>query len=112
MADMAGAREFYGEVLGLDLVYEKPGELLYKAAKESRIYLYEGQPSVADHTVAYFYVADLAKVMEELSSRGVRFEQYPELKTNENGVAQDDNGIKYAWFKDHEGHVLALAQIK
>lgn len=112
VGDLAQARAFYEGKLGLEVIYDQPGELLLKAAKNSRIYLYQGKPSVAEHTVAYFYISNLDEVMSQLRAKGVSFEQYPDLGTDENGVAADKAGIRYAWFKDPEGHILCLAQIK
>ncbi len=87
--------------------------MLFKAGNQSRIYLYEGEPSVPEHTVAYFYVEDIYTTIEQLRDKGLSFEEYDfgdGYKTDENGVAEKD-GIKYAWFKDPEGHFFALAQI-
>lgn len=112
IADLARAREFYENTLGLEVIWDQPGELLLRAGKNSRLYLYEGPLSVAEHTVAYFYVADIRSAVGELAQKGITFEQYPDLKTDEMGIARDNQGIQYAWFKDPEGHILALAQIK
>lgn len=107
-------RDFYVDKLGLAAIYEKPGELLLLAGKNSRIYLYEGEPSVAKHTVAVFYVDDIYKTIGELNKKDVKCLQYDfgeKMKTDEKGVI-DTNGKKGAWIKDPEGHILGLSQIE
>jgi hypothetical protein len=59
-------------------------------------------------------VDDLDRVMAELRSRGVTFEDYAmgdRGPTTENGVASDGSGGRAAWFKDSEGNVLNLVQM-
>lgn len=113
VTDLKKAREFYEGKLGLKVIYDKPGELLLLAGKNSRIYLYEGPASAAEHTAAVFYVENIEQKIDELVKKGVVFEQYDfgEMKTDERGII-DYEGKKGAWFKDPEGHVLGLSQIK
>jgi catechol 2,3-dioxygenase-like lactoylglutathione lyase family enzyme len=106
------AKAFYEKSLGLKVLFEDTGEVLLEAGNKSRIYLYEGQKSTASHTLAVFYVKDIYKTIEELSKKGVVFEQYdyPELKTDEKGVVTRDTK-KGAWFTDPDGNILGLSQI-
>lgn len=111
VTDIKEAREFYEEKLGLKVIYDKPGILILLAGKNSRVLIYEGPRSVAEHTVAMFYVDDVEQAVDGLGKKGVVFEQYPELGTNEKGISEGDD-TKVAWFKDPDGHVLGLSQIK
>ena len=113
VSDIKAAREFYEGKLGLKIIYDKPKELLLLAGNNSRIYLYVGEKSVATHTLAVFYVDDIYKKIDELSKNGVKFEQYdlPGIKTDEKGV-HTSGGKKGAWFKDPDGNILALSQIR
>jgi catechol 2,3-dioxygenase-like lactoylglutathione lyase family enzyme len=105
------SREFYEGKLGLKVVYDKPGELLLLAGKNSRIYLYEGPSSVAENTVAVFYVSNIEEEIDQLVEKGIVFEKYDfgEIKTDERGIV-NHAGKKGAWFKDPEGHILGLSQ--
>jgi hypothetical protein len=49
-------------------------------------------------------------MVNELSSKGIEFEQYDtdQIKTNEKGIAELGD-IKVAWFKDPDGNTLAVA---
>jgi predicted enzyme related to lactoylglutathione lyase len=109
--DMAKAKTFYGEALGLDV--EEQGEFLLwlRGPNGSGVLIYarEGhQPP--ENTVLNFQVDDIEAAVEDLTAAGITFEQYDEgpLKTNEKGIATP--GPKQAWFKDPTGNILSLIQ--
>ncbi|GAA2771247.1 VOC family protein [Streptomyces showdoensis] len=108
--DMARAKRYYTETLGLTLVKESPQDVMFETGG-SMIGLYEtpygGQ---AQHTLASWKVADLDAEMKELRSKGVAFEDYdlPGLKTVDGVVESDD--MRGAWFKDSEGNILCVLE--
>jgi hypothetical protein len=59
--------------------------------------------------VLNFEVDDIDAAVDELSSRGVKFEQYDEMTQDEKGVMRE-GGPPIAWFKDPAGNVLAVLQ--
>ena len=109
------AKRFYAETLGFaeDTSQSGEGMAIFSAGKGSQFTLYE-RPGIGapENTTLAFPVSapDFDAIMDELRSRGVRFEDYdiPQmgLKT-ENGVATYDSS-KSAWFKDSEGNILNL----
>jgi catechol 2,3-dioxygenase-like lactoylglutathione lyase family enzyme len=109
-SDLARAKHFYGDTLGLKLVDDREQTVFFESGG-SRFGLYE-TPSggQAAHTLAGWRVADLDAEMAELRGRGVSFEEYdqPGLKTV-NGV-MEAAGMRGAWFKDSEGNILSLMQ--
>jgi len=115
-SDLARARRFYREALGLT---EGPisvgGGVFFTAGGGTILRLYERPPGYtpAEYTVVGFLVEDLEEEMSELRSRGVTFEEYdlPHLKT-ENGVYTDEQrGAKGSWIRDPDGNVLAVTQL-
>ena len=107
-ADLARARVWYEEKLGLTPVREDEVGLWFELAG-SRLLLYETSAAgTARNTAAEWLVQDLDAVKAELERRGVVFEEYdfPGLKT-EGGVATIGNH-KSAWFKDSEGNTLSI----
>ena len=112
--DLARARRFYGDTLGLpEAGFGVEGGVFYQAGGGTMFRVYERPPSTAEHTVAVFLVEDLDAEMAELRDRGVTFEEYdlPGLKT-ENGVFSDpDSGFKGSWVRDPDGNILGLTQI-
>ena len=109
--DMARAKAFYTEKLGLSVMFDSPEAIALQLKDESVLVLYPHERTKATHTVAAFMVDDLAAEMKELRGRGVVFEEYdqPGLKTV-NGVAELP-GMKSAWFKDTEGNILSVGQM-
>jgi len=109
VVDMGRARAFYEKKLGLRPGTQRPnGEVVY-ALEGTTVALYpRGQPTRADHTALSFEVKDLAAEVQQLTGRGVTFEEYdlPGLKTvNKVCVLGSE---KAAWFKDTEGNILCL----
>jgi predicted enzyme related to lactoylglutathione lyase len=111
--DLAKAKEFYGETLGLD-VEETPEGLVLHIAGGTGVFIYPSDNYTAPkHTVLNFPVDDIDAAVDELTRRGVRMEQYdmPDLKTDERGIYRGDEGPKaIAWFKDPADHVLSVLQ--
>ncbi|MGW4893677.1 VOC family protein [Kitasatospora sp. NPDC004240] len=109
--DLARAKAFYQDTLGLKVVEENPEELSFECGG-TRFGIYE-TPSggQAAHTLASFKVADLDAEMSALRSHGVTFEDYdlPGLKTVD-GVVESEN-MRGAWFKDSEGNILCVLQV-
>src|SRR6267143_1962835 len=110
--DLARAKAFYEEKLGLTPTREVEGAVFYQGNGDSGFLLFptSGRPS-GQHTQMAWFVKDIAGTVAELKRRGVRFEAYdfPGLKTID-GIA-DLGYEKSAWFRDSEGNLLALGQL-
>jgi len=111
VTDMARAKKFYGETLGLKPGPEDPGGVVFQAGAGTAVYLYQRGPSQADHTLASFKVDDAEAEVKALAAKGVTFEDYdlPNLKTV-NHIATMGN-MKGAWFKDPDGNILSLSEM-
>ena len=111
-SDLALARAWYADKLGLTNGQEEPESLLYRGGS-GRLFLLFASPGAgtAQHQLAAWVVADLAAEVAELRGRGVVFEEYdqPGLRTVD-GIATTPVG-KAAWFKDSEGNVLTITQL-
>jgi catechol 2,3-dioxygenase-like lactoylglutathione lyase family enzyme len=111
VVDMARARTFYEQTLGLPPARVPPnGEARYET-RGARFALYQrATPTRADHTALSFEVPDLTEEMKALRARGVRFEEYdlPGLKTNDGVCVLGSE--RAAWFRDPEGNILCIHQ--
>ena len=104
VSDLAKARAFYGQTLGLE-VAEGPEGLELRLAGGGRVFLYPKKDHApATFTVLNFAVPSVEEAVTRLTSKGVRFERYdgPMVKTDERGIARGD-GPTIAWFKDPAG---------
>jgi catechol 2,3-dioxygenase-like lactoylglutathione lyase family enzyme len=107
--DIAAAKAFYGETLGVE-VSEANGMLTLRLAGGGRVLIYpkdDHQP--AAYTALNFPVDDIDRAVDALTAAGVLFERYE-------GSGQDDRGIArqypppIAWFKDPAGNILSVIE--
>ena len=109
--DVQKARDFYAQTLGLD-VSEANGMLTLHIADGTNILMYPKQNHVpATFTVLNFPVDNVEQAVDDLTSRGVRFESYNEgdLVTDEKGIFRG-GGPLIAWFKDPAGNILSVLE--
>ena len=114
--DIAAAKKFYSEVLGLE-VQEHGGELTLHLGSGAVVFVYPkgSAHTPASFTILNFPVDDIDKAVADLSAKGVRFEHYDNqmIKTDEQGIARGlgvGKGPDIAWFKDPAGNVLSVLQ--
>jgi predicted enzyme related to lactoylglutathione lyase len=110
--DLTAAKTFYAQTLGLE-VEESPAGLMLKIAGGNGTLVYPKDNHVpATFTILNFPVADIDQAVDELTKRGVTFEQYDQL-TDERGIARGiaaGQGPDIAWFKDPAGNILSVLQ--
>ncbi|MER7407329.1 VOC family protein [Streptomyces sp. NPDC000070] len=107
--DIDAAKKFYGDTLGLR-VSEENGMLTLHIAGDRDILVYPKQDHTpATYTILNFPVDDIEAAVDELSRRGVRFERYDHLKTDDKGIFRG-GGPLIAWFTDPAGNVLSVLQ--
>lgn len=114
--DIAKAKAFYGNTLGLDVQDGPTGNLELKLGSGSHVLIYpKPNHEPATFTILNFPVDDIDQAVDELKQKGVQFEHYdwPELKTDEKGIARGsgDKGPSIAWFRDPAGNILSVLEI-
>ncbi len=106
--DLAEAKRFYSEVLGVE-VEEIPAGLQLKVGNGILVYPKENhEPST--YTILNFPVDDIDAAVAELKEKGVKFELYPGV-TDHVGIARgiaSNRGPDIAWFKDPAGNILSV----
>jgi catechol 2,3-dioxygenase-like lactoylglutathione lyase family enzyme len=109
--DLAQARKFYGETLGIR-VSEQHGLLTLHLAgggPGARVYPKPGHVPAA-HTILMFQVDDIEAAVGELAERGVRFERYDGMDQDERGITRGGGPFIAAWFKDPAGNIIEVLQ--
>jgi catechol 2,3-dioxygenase-like lactoylglutathione lyase family enzyme len=107
--DIAAARAFYGQTLGLKTSEEYGLLTLHLAGGRDTLVYPKADHTPATYTILNFPVDDIDAAVDELVRAGVRFERYE-------GTDQDDKGISrgggpyIAWFKDPAGNILSVLQ--
>jgi catechol 2,3-dioxygenase-like lactoylglutathione lyase family enzyme len=111
IVDVARAKDFYRDTLGLRLVSEEPPFALVFDANGIMLRLGMGKElPPAYGTVLGWQVPDIIAAVQELEQAGVRFERYPQMKQDELGIWTSPTGAKVAWFKDPDGNILSLSE--
>ncbi|MDQ3102783.1 MAG: VOC family protein [Actinomycetota bacterium] len=106
--DIAAAKEFYSETLGLDVTEEEAG-LGLNLATGGSVFIYPKEDhEPAGFTVLNFPVDDVDAAVDGLAERGVSFERYDGFEQDDRGIAQPEMGPRIAWFKDPAGNVLSV----
>ncbi len=111
--DIGKAKQFYSEILGLEVSEEMQGLLKLNLAGGSKVVIYPKPSHVpATFTILNFEVDNIEQVVDELNKLGVQFEKYnePHLKTDEKGICRGTPLI--AWFKDPAGNILSVIESK
>lgn len=109
--DTQKTKEFYSQVLGLD-VSEANGIVHLHLAGGTHILVYpKPNHTPATFTILNFPVRDIEQAVDALTKRGVRFESYDEgdLVTDKKGIFRG-GGPKIAWFKDPAGNILSVIE--
>jgi methylmalonyl-CoA/ethylmalonyl-CoA epimerase len=103
VTDLARARKFYGETLGLTHLFDA-GTMSFYQCGDVRILLGVSEKPVATGSVfLYFRVKDIDATCARLSARGVEFAQKPQLVAR-----MPDHDLWLAVFNDPDGHPIEL----
>lgn len=112
--DIPKAKDFYENTLGLTVRDNPMGVIEIEISGSSNILVYPKQNHLpATFTVLNFPVDNIDKAVDELSKKGVSFEQYDDeyLKTDEKGISRGNGGPSIAWFKDPSGNILSVLEV-
>jgi methylmalonyl-CoA/ethylmalonyl-CoA epimerase len=102
VTDVDRAETFYEKVIGLRKLY-RFGDLTFFDCAGVRLLLEKGKDVEGARGCLYFRCADIALTVSELARRGVAFDSKPHLIAK-----MDDHDLWMAFFKDPDGHTLAV----
>jgi extradiol dioxygenase family protein len=111
--DLAVAKEFYGERIGLEVLLESDEFVTFRCGGDSRLVVTKSATGTSEEqTKASWRVDDIRAEVAELRTRGVEIVEYDEpwLKTVD-GVADVGFAVA-AWFFDPIGNSLGLLEFK
>ncbi|MGD9696993.1 MAG: VOC family protein [Thermoleophilia bacterium] len=109
--DLAAARRFYGETLGVRAEDGPMGLLELRLGGGATVLVYpKPDHAPATFTILNFPVPDIDAAVDELAARGVAFERYPGFEQDEKGIARGPEGPAIAWFTDPAGNILSVIE--
>ena len=115
--DLAKAKQFYTQTLGLKLKDEEMG-LQLELPGGGAVFIYDKKDhQPASFTILNFVVENIDSAVSELERQGVSFEHYEGMpfQQDKKGVARGlaaNQGPDIAWFIDPSGNILAVLQDK
>jgi catechol 2,3-dioxygenase-like lactoylglutathione lyase family enzyme len=112
--DLATAKEFYAETLGLKVDNEGVGMRLHLPGGGTVFAYPKDDHQPAMFTILNFEVDTIDEAVDELTNRGVQFEHYEGIPTDEKGILRGiskNQGPDIAWFKDPAGNILAVLEV-
>ena len=109
VSDVPRAVAFYRDAVGLKLLFEAPPGLAFFDCGGIRLMLSqpEGDFKPGSSAVMYFRISDIESTQRALKGRGVSFVDDPHLIAK-----MPDHELWMCFFKDPDGHTLALMDEK
>jgi catechol 2,3-dioxygenase-like lactoylglutathione lyase family enzyme len=108
--DIDAAREFYGDVLGLEISEEHGLLTLHIAGDRGTLVYPKPDHEPASYTILNFPVDDIEATVDALTEKGVQFERYEGADQDERGIFRGE-GPPIAWFKDPAGNILSVIKL-
>jgi catechol 2,3-dioxygenase-like lactoylglutathione lyase family enzyme len=111
IVDVARAKSFYQDTLGLRLIAEEPPFALIFDANGIMLRLGMAKELPPAHgTVLGWQVPDIAATAKSLQQSRIRFERYEWMQQDDLGIWTSPTGAKVAWFKDPDGNILSISE--
>jgi catechol 2,3-dioxygenase-like lactoylglutathione lyase family enzyme len=109
--DIAAAKAFYGDTLGLDVTEDHGMLTLHLAGGRDTIVYPKSDHVPATYTILNFPVDDIEAAVDALADKGVEFQKYAgeDLATDDRGIMRQ-GGPLIAWFTDPAGNILSVLQ--
>jgi len=110
VTDLAKAKAFYENTLGLEPVDGDEGSVQSYRAGSSTLLVYESSYAGTNKATAVTWPVgdDLDAVIRELKAKGVTFEHYDMPGAKHDGDVHDFGKLRVAWFKDPDGNIFNL----
>lgn len=108
--DLDRARDFYGDVLGLELIEQTPFACVFRSGPGTLRVTRVDEMVAAPYTVLGWVVDDIAGTVRALADRGVACHRYGGMEQDADGVWTTPGGDRVAWFGDPDGNTLSVTQ--
>jgi len=111
VSDIDGARGFYRDKLGLEVVDDSMGDVLVFRTGDTSLVVYKSDEAGTNRANAVVW--DVGKEIDEITAdlkrKGVKFERYPEMFDGKmEGDVHVAGDFRAVWFKDPDGNILHM----
>ncbi|MFI8569731.1 VOC family protein [Rhodococcus sp. NPDC078407] len=108
--DLPAARTFYADTLEMTVTDNEMGMLELHLGTGAIVLIYPRPGHVpAQYTILNFPVPDIESTVDALTAKGIVFQQYREMGTDDKGIFRH-GGPLIAWFTDPAGNVLSVLE--
>ena len=105
--DVAAARRFYGDLLGLKLIRDDEHVLSFETGKTTLVvYVSSFAGTNKANAVVWGVGNEIEQIVAGLHSQGVVFEHYEGM--DRDGDIHRSGDFRMVWFKDPDGNILHL----
>lgn len=108
VSDIARARDFYQNTLGLELADDSMGDVLVFRTGDTSLVVYKSEFAGTNraNAVVWDVGGDIDAITGKLKEKGVTFEHYDGMTLE--GDIHVAGEMKMVWFKDPDGNILHL----
>lgn len=108
--DLAVARTFYEDTLGLAQVDAEGDEVIVMKSGDTLINVYRSEFAGTNKATAVTWTVgdEIGRIVKALKAKGVSFEHYDMPGIKLEGDLHVGYGMQVAWFKDPDGNILNL----
>ncbi len=112
--DLAAARKWYEEKLGLKPIHTEGTEAVNYGAGNSQLLVYRSEFAGTNKATAATWMmdGDLDATVRDLKSKGIGFERYEFPDVKHEGDIHVLGDMRAAWFKDPDGNIIALVSAR
>lgn len=108
--DPSNSKNFYESILGLEFVEEREHSIVFNSNGVTLQVQKVQDLTPPMFTALGWEVENIEEEIDQLTGKGITFEQYPFLEQDEKGIWTVPDGTKVALFKDPDGNTLSLSQ--
>ena len=107
VSDIARAKAFYGDTLGLGLIRGDDNLLVFKTgATQLVVYVSDYAGTNQANAAVWGVGEEIESIVAVLAGKGVHFEQYPGMNFKDGIHSAGD--FRMVWLKDPDGNILHL----
>lgn len=109
VTDIAAARAFYVDKLGLEPLQDEDNMLVLKTGQTQLVvYVSDFAGTNRANAVVWGVGDEIEAIVAALRDKGVSFEHYPDMGMDYAGGIHSSGDFKATWLKDPDGNILHL----
>ncbi|MGB3338345.1 MAG: VOC family protein [Devosia sp.] len=109
VTDIAAARTFYVDKLGLEPLQDDANMLVLKTGQTQLVvYVSDYAGTNRGNAVVWGVGGEIEAIASALLGKGISFEHYPDMGMDYAGGIHSSGDFKAVWLKDPDGNILHL----